>query len=72
MTNPVNIYVEISEKFNETAQRAMMPNENNNPLIDAYNKGVNMVYGMFSQILNISALESAFNGETAINDKKGE
>ena len=60
MTNPVNIYVEISEKFNETAQRAMMPNENNNPLIDAYNKGVNMVYGMFSQILNIYALKSAF------------
>ena len=41
----------------------ILENKNDNPLIDAYNKGVDATVAKIMKVLNGSALHKAFGGE---------
>ena len=53
----------MSDDMIELREQVRLENPNNNPLEDAYNKGIDAMYGRIQFYLNKMALQKAFGGE---------
>ena len=61
--NEVVEIAKLSDEIIELREKARLENTSDNPLIDAYNKGVDGMYGQIQTYLNTMALKKAFGGK---------
>ena len=61
--NEVLKIAEMSDDMIELRENARIDNTTDNPLVDAYNKGIDAMYGQIQTYLNKMALNKAFGGK---------
>ena len=61
--NEVLKIAEMSDDMIELRENARIDNTTDNPLVDAYNQGIDAMYGQIQTYLNKMALKKAFGGE---------
>ena len=61
--NEVLEITKVSDDMIELRERVRIDNTTENPLVDAYNQGIDAMYGQFQSYLNKMALQKAFGGK---------
>ena len=61
--NEVIEIAKISDDMIELREHVRIENTTDNPLVDAYNQGIDAMYGQIQNYLNKLALQKAFGGK---------